>query len=193
MVQYFQHPAFEANRRSPRMHKAFAQLWGTADLWATLDRVGFNAPVRPGFRFRGPHLHWDISLMTPMPFGTQGMIYLTDTTPSKARSRVCPASSARRLAEGLAAGCNPRQHDLHARLAPIAGRAGDLIIWHLALPHGACPNRRRGPGWRNTSICLRRTSKNRKSGFSRRPLARRLQRQMLEQCRPAGLRTFDGE
>ena len=27
MVQYFQHPAFEANRRSPRIHKAFAQLW----------------------------------------------------------------------------------------------------------------------------------------------------------------------
>ena len=28
MVQYFQHPAFEANRRSQRLHKAFAQLWG---------------------------------------------------------------------------------------------------------------------------------------------------------------------
>ena len=59
MVQYFQHAAFEANRRSPRLHKAFAQLWGTADLWVTTDRVGFNVPERPGFKFPGPDLHWD--------------------------------------------------------------------------------------------------------------------------------------
>jgi ectoine hydroxylase-related dioxygenase (phytanoyl-CoA dioxygenase family) len=26
------------------------------------------------------------------------------------------------------------------RAIPIAGRAGDLIIWHQALPHGATPN-----------------------------------------------------
>ena len=32
MVQYFQHPAFDAARTSPRVRKAFAQLWGTADL-----------------------------------------------------------------------------------------------------------------------------------------------------------------
>src|SRR5262249_53948065 len=37
MVQFFQHPAFAANRRSPRIHKAFAQLWGTADLWVAPD------------------------------------------------------------------------------------------------------------------------------------------------------------
>ena len=28
MVQLFQHPAFTTNRLSPRIHKAFAQLWG---------------------------------------------------------------------------------------------------------------------------------------------------------------------
>jgi hypothetical protein len=61
MVQYFQHPAFAANRRSPRIHKAFAQLWGTADLWVTTDRVGFNVPERPGFLFPGPDLHWDVA------------------------------------------------------------------------------------------------------------------------------------
>ena len=54
MVQYFQHPAFEANRRAPRIRKAFAQLWGTADLWVTTDRVGFNVPERPGWQFPGP-------------------------------------------------------------------------------------------------------------------------------------------
>ena len=28
---------------------------------------------------------------------------------------------------------------------PIAGRAGDLIIWHQALPHGSRPNRASRP------------------------------------------------
>ena len=90
MVQYFQHPAFEANRRSQRLHKAFAQLWGTADLWATTDRVGFNVPERPGFKFRGPHLHWDCSVKTPIPFGTQGILYLTDTPPEQGAFTLVP-------------------------------------------------------------------------------------------------------
>jgi hypothetical protein len=144
MVQYFQHPAFAANRRSPRLHKAFAQLWGTADLWATTDRVGFNVPERPGFMFRGPHLHWDVSVKTPIPFGTQGILYLTDTPPEQGAFTLVPGFQ--RWGEdwlaSLPPGADPRQQDLHALGAlPIGGRAGDLIIWHQALPHGASPNR----------------------------------------------------
>ena len=90
MVQYFQHPAFEAIRRAPRIHKAFAQLWGTADLWATTDRVGFNAPERDGFKFPGPHLHWDVSVKTPIPFGTGGILYLTDTPPEQGAFTLVP-------------------------------------------------------------------------------------------------------
>ena len=67
MVQYFQHPAFTAIRRAPRIQKAFAQLWGTPDLWATTDRVGFNPPERDGFMFPGPHLHWDVSVENADP------------------------------------------------------------------------------------------------------------------------------
>ena len=47
-----------------------------------------------GFKFRGPDLHWDCSVKTPIPFGTQGILYLTDTPPSRARSRWCRAFSA---------------------------------------------------------------------------------------------------
>ena len=90
MVQYFQHPAFDAVRRSPRIHKAFAQLWGTADLWVTTDRVGFNAPEREGFMFRGPHLHWDVSVKTPIPLGTGGILYLTDTPPEQGAFTLVP-------------------------------------------------------------------------------------------------------
>jgi len=144
MVQYFQHPAFEANRRSPRIHKAFAQLWGTADLWATTDRVGFNAPERPGFKFRGPDLHWDCSVKTPIPFGTQGILYLADTPPEQGAFTLVPGFQ--RWGEDwlarLPSGADPRSQDLHALGSkPIGGRAGDLVIWHQALPHGASPNR----------------------------------------------------
>jgi hypothetical protein len=144
MVQYFQHPAFEAIRRSPRIHKAFAQLWGTADLWATTDRVGFNVPEREDCKFPGPHLHWDVSLKTPIPFGTAGILYLTDTPPEQGAFTLIPGFQ--RWGEAwlkqLPSRADPRRENLYALgPRPIGGRAGDLIIWHQALPHGASPNR----------------------------------------------------
>jgi len=144
MVQHFQHPAFEANRRSPRIHKAFAQLWGSADLWCTTDRVGFNVPEREGWRFPGPHLHWDCSVKTPIPFGTQGILYLTDTPPEQGALTLVPGFQrwGEDWLKSLPRGADPRQQDLHALgSVPVRSRAGDLIIWHQALPHGASPNR----------------------------------------------------
>lgn len=144
MVQFFQHPAFLANRRSRRIHKAYAQLWGTPDLWHSTDRVGFNVPERAGWMFRGPDLHWDVSVVLPMPFGTQGILYLTDT-PEEQGAFTCVPGFQHQLEAWLAslpAGANPREQDLHALGSkPIAGRAGDLVIWNNALPHGSRPNR----------------------------------------------------
>jgi ectoine hydroxylase-related dioxygenase (phytanoyl-CoA dioxygenase family) len=148
MVQFFQHPAFTTNRRSSRIHKAYAQLWGTADLWVTTDRVGFNVPERPGWTFPGPDLHWDTSLVQPMPFHTQGILYLTDTPPEQG-AFTCVPGFHRRISTWLAdlpPGADPRQQNLHALGSqPIGGRAGDLIIWNDALPHGSRPNRGRAP------------------------------------------------
>lgn len=144
MVQVFQHPAFEANRRALRLHKAFAQLHGTSDLWVTTDRVGFNVPERPHFKFRGPDLHWDVSLKQPIPFGTQGILYLTDTPPEQGAFTLVPGFQrwGADWLKSLPAGADARTQDLHALGAkPIGGKAGDLIIWHQALPHGASPNR----------------------------------------------------
>jgi len=148
MVQFFQHPAFTANRQSRRLHKAFAQLWKTADLWVSTDRVGFNVPERPGWMFRGPDMHWDVSLARPIPFGTQGILYLTDTEPEQGAFTLVPGFHHRLDAwlDSLPPGADPRGQDLHALGSkPIAGRAGDLIIWHHALPHGSRPNRATRP------------------------------------------------
>ena len=148
MVQYFQHPAFAAIRGSPRIHKALAQLWGTPDLWATTDRVGFNVPEREGFMFPGPHLHWDVSVKTPIPFGTGGILYLTDTPPEQGAFTLVPGFQrwGEDWLKSLPPSAHPRQQNLSALGArAIGGRAGDLIIWHLALPHGASPNRGQRP------------------------------------------------
>jgi hypothetical protein len=147
MVQLFQDPALEANRRSPRIHKAFSQLWGTADLWVSTDRAGFNPPERDGFTFPGPHLHWDVSLQTPIPFGVQGMLYLADASVDQGAFTLVPGFH-RRVDDwlaGLPADADRRAVDLRAQAIPIGGRAGDLVIWHHALPHGASPNRATRP------------------------------------------------
>ena len=142
MVQHFQHPAMNAARTAPRIHKAFAQLWGTADLWTTIDRMSFNPPETVGRPFQGPHLHWDVSLTLPVPFATQGILYLTDTGADQGALTLVPGFH-HRLAGWLAeAGHrNPRAVDLNAQAVPTPADAGDLIIWRQDLPHGASPNR----------------------------------------------------
>ncbi|HUO12107.1 MAG TPA: phytanoyl-CoA dioxygenase family protein [Caulobacteraceae bacterium] len=142
MAQLFQHPALTPARTSPRLLKAFAQIWGTADLWTSLDRVSFNPPVRPGVEFPGPRLHWDISLVPPVVFQVQGMIYLTDTTAEQGAFEVVPGFHKRIDAwlESLGDDVDPRSIDLSAEARRVAANAGDLIIWHSALPHGASPN-----------------------------------------------------
>jgi hypothetical protein len=142
MVQLFHHPALRPARTSPRLLKAFAQIWGAADLWTSLDRVSFNPPVRPGVEFPGPRLHWDISLVPPVIFQVQGMIYLTDTSAEQGAFEAVPGFHKRIDAwlTGLGEDVDPRAVDFSAEARRIAANAGDLIIWHSALPHGASPN-----------------------------------------------------
>jgi Phytanoyl-CoA dioxygenase (PhyH) len=148
-VPLLRHPAFRANRESPRIHAAFAQLWGRTDLWPTIDQGGFNPPERPGWTFPGPHLHWDVSIAQPLPFGTQGILYLTDTAADQG-AFTCVPGFHRCLAKWLAdlpPDADPRDWKCLETLpaVPISGRAGDLIIWHQALPHGSSPNRSSRP------------------------------------------------
>lgn len=142
MVQRFQHAALEPARRSARAHKAFAQLWGTSDLWPSVDRVSFNPPERPGRPFPGPHLHFDVSLARPIPFATQGILYLTDTAADQGALQLVPGFH-HRISGWLdsLAGRNPREVDLSAEAITVPAGAGDLVIWRQDLPHGASPNR----------------------------------------------------
>jgi ectoine hydroxylase-related dioxygenase (phytanoyl-CoA dioxygenase family) len=147
-IPLMHHPAIWANRDSPRIRAAFAQIWGRSDMWCTVDQAGMNPPERPGWAFPGPHLHWDVSVALPIPFGVQGILYLTDTAPDQGAFTCVPGFHRKieNWLHGLPSGADPRKQNLAALGAvPIAGRAGDLIIWHHALPHGSSPNRAKAP------------------------------------------------
>jgi hypothetical protein len=142
MVQQFQHPAMDVPRRSPRLHKAFAQLYGHADLIASVDRLSFNPPVGDGYTFPGPHLHWDADLAPPMLFETQAILYLTDTAADQGALQVVPGFH-HRLAEGWLEsldGADPRAVDLSGEAVTVPAKAGDLVIWRQEIPHGASAN-----------------------------------------------------
>jgi hypothetical protein len=147
-VPLLHHAAFWANRDSPRIHRAFAQLWGREDLWIRVDQGGLNPPERPGRVFQGQGLHFDVSLESPVPFGVQGILYLTDTAANQGAFRCVPGfhRAIDTWLNHLPPGADPRNEDLEKLgPVPIPGRAGDLVIWHQALPHGASPNRAAHP------------------------------------------------
>jgi len=143
MVQLFQHPVLEQNRKAFKIRKAFEELWNRTDIWVNTDRVGFNPPENQSHTFQGPRLHWDSSIMPPMPLGTQGILYLADTAENQGAFTLVPGFQNRieDWLKSLPAGADPRKQDLYALGAkPIAANAGDFIIWHHALPHGSSAN-----------------------------------------------------
>jgi len=137
------HPALWTNRNSPRIHPAFAQIWGRRDLWINVDVCGVNPPLRPAYGFQGTPLHWDMTLAPPLRFGTQAILYLTDTAAHQGAFSCVPGFHRQIDAwlNDVPEGIDPRQFAARElRAIPIAGDAGDLIIWHQALPHGATRN-----------------------------------------------------
>jgi ectoine hydroxylase-related dioxygenase (phytanoyl-CoA dioxygenase family) len=89
-------------------------------------------------------MHWDVELTAPVPFGTQALIYLTDVAEHQG-AFCCVPGFHKKIDRWLAA--QPEGIDLQQQdwtqwpVKPIAAKAGDLIIWHQALPHGSSPNR----------------------------------------------------
>ena len=122
-------------------------MWNREDIWVNVDQAGFNPPERPGWTFPGPHLHWDVSLTQPIPFGVQGILYLDDVAADQGAFTCVPGfhRSIDAWLRSLPEGADPRAQDVSGHAIPIAGRAGDLVIWHHALPHGSSSNRAQKP------------------------------------------------
>lgn len=145
MLPLFRHPALDQNRQIPLIRQIFQQLWQRHDVAMTTDRVSFNPPETADWQFPGPTMHWDLPLTLPVPFGTQGMIYLTDTSAEQGAFCCVPGFH---LQINNWIRQQPSQDPAQLQMQrwsdwpvqAIAAKAGDLIIWHHALPHGASAN-----------------------------------------------------
>ncbi len=144
MVPLYRHPAIDKNRNSATIRRAFEQLWQRTDLIVTTDKCGFNPPETDSYRYMGIGLHWDVSLATPIPFGTQGILYLTDTAANQGALALVPGfhHHLENWLHTLPPNTNPRKIDFSGFLPiPVAAGAGDFIIWNHKLPHSSSPNR----------------------------------------------------
>ncbi|MFC4262201.1 phytanoyl-CoA dioxygenase family protein [Ferruginibacter yonginensis] len=148
MVPLYRHAAIDANRNNPVIKKAFQQLWGHEGLVVTTDKCGFNPPETAAYTYRGIGLHWDVSLAQPIPFGTQGILYLTDTAAHQGALTVVPGFH-HQISDWLyhySKDTHPRDDDFTAfEKVAIAGNAGDFIIWNHLLPHSSSANKATTP------------------------------------------------
>ncbi len=143
MVNFFNHPTLEKNRASLKIQKAYEQLYGTNEIYKTIDKVSFNPPITTGYNFLGSKLHWDVSLKQPIPFRLQGLLYLSDCNDKEGAFHCVPGfhHQIENWMKSLQPNENPREVALETLIPkPITGKAGDFIIWHQALPHCASPN-----------------------------------------------------
>ncbi|MCC6373124.1 MAG: phytanoyl-CoA dioxygenase family protein [Bacteroidia bacterium] len=144
MLTFVNHPTLYKNRQSPKIKKAYEQIYNSTHIFQRIDKVSFNPPEQNGHRFLGDALHWDVSLKQPIAFGLQGLLYLTDCEANAGAFHCVPGfhNNIERWLKTLPPNSNPRGLAPQL-LKPVAvpGKAGDFVIWHQALPHCATPNK----------------------------------------------------
>lgn len=148
MLNFSDHVTLNRNRFSPRIKKAYEQLYNSTKIYKTIDKVSFNPPETEEFTFLGSPLHWDISLKQPITFGFQGLLYLTDCGIADGAFH-CVAGFHNKIKDWLdhlERNENPRDKAIET-LQPTAipGNTGDFIIWDNRLPHCATPNKGESP------------------------------------------------
>jgi hypothetical protein len=154
MVEMYHHQSMWDNRQHPRVHQLFTDLLGTEKLLVTLDRVSFKLPENPQhpqFRDAG-FLHLDNNprdyIKDPNRLALQGVIYLTDTVADQGGFHCVPGFHKQNRAwAALPEAERPADPPDFSRITPtpILGRAGDMVIWDVLLPHGNGLNRTSRP------------------------------------------------
>lgn len=144
MLTFTDNACLQKNRQSPKIKKAFEQLYNSTNLYKTIDKVSFNPPETDQFSFMGSGLHWDVSLKQPIALELQGLLYLTDCDATGGAFHCVPGFHTK-----ISDWMNQLAPDENARAKapqtltsiPVPGKAGDFVIWHAALPHCATPNK----------------------------------------------------
>jgi ectoine hydroxylase-related dioxygenase (phytanoyl-CoA dioxygenase family) len=142
MVEIYNHPLMWENRQYPKVHQAFADIWGTQKLWVTIDRANLNFPLRPGFEYKG-FIHWDYDPETK-PQNVQGVLALADQTDENMGGFQCIPELYRTYDTWKLTQPEDRDHykpDTSGfELVKVKLEAGDLLIFNSLQPHGIRPN-----------------------------------------------------
>ena len=144
MVEIYNHQFLWDNRQYPRVYHAFVDIWGTEELWVSIDRANLNFPVRPSDQFTG-FIHWDIDTSDPnRSNNVQGVLSLSDTTKETGGFQCVPElyRNFDNWVKTQPKDRNPFQPNLDGlKVEQIETKAGDLLIWNSMLAHGIRPNR----------------------------------------------------
>ncbi len=144
MVEVYNHQHLWNNRQMPRVHAAFADIWGTDRLWVTIDRANLNFPLRPGFEYKG-FIHWDYDPDTK-PQNVQGVLALADQLDPEMGGFQCIPELFRtydtwKLTQPEDRNkFRPDTTGLEAHFVKVTLEAGDLLIFNSGLPHGIRAN-----------------------------------------------------
>jgi len=143
MVEVYNHQYLWDNRQCPKVHEAFADIWGTEKLWVTIDRANLNLPMRPGHEYKG-FIHWDYDPETK-PENVQGVLALADQTDENMGGFQCVPELYRTYDTWKLTQPDDRNHfqpDVAGfEIVKVKMNAGDLLIFNSLQPHGIRPNR----------------------------------------------------
>ena len=160
LVHMHQHQSLWNNRQNPRVHQAFAELFGDEKLWVSMDRAGFKPPItpeQPQHDDRG-FIHWDLDISKPLSSAlrVQGVLALADTSEEMGGFRCVPGFHTHERInawkESLPEDKILKNPDLstlpegfHVQAIPM--KTGDLVIWNNLLLHGNGRNEGTQPRW----------------------------------------------
>ena len=138
MVEIYNHQYLWDNRQFPRVHQAFADIWGMEELWVTIDRANLNFPIRPGHEYKG-FIHWDYDPETK-PQNVQGVLALADQTDENMGGFQCIPELFRTYDTWKLTQPEDRDHfkpdTTGFTPTKVRMEAGDLLIFNSSQPHG---------------------------------------------------------
>ncbi|WP_421651129.1 phytanoyl-CoA dioxygenase family protein [Metabacillus sp. RGM 3146] len=143
MVELYNHQYLWDNRMNERVYNAFVDIWGTEQLWASIDRCNLNLPMRPGHEYKG-FIHWDVNTASdPIPVNVQGVLSLVDTDAEMGGFQYIPELY-RNFDEWVKTQAEDRDPYMPDTTGftprKIVTEAGDLLIFNSMLAHGIRPN-----------------------------------------------------
>lgn len=143
MVEVYNHQYLWDNRQVPKVHDAFADIWGIEKLWVTIDRANLNFPIRPGFEYNA-FIHWDYDPETK-PQNVQGVLALADQLDEEMGGFQCVPELFRTYDTWKLTQPEDRDHfkpdTTGFEIVKVKMNAGDLLIFNSLQPHGIRTNR----------------------------------------------------